>query len=129
MHPEDEEILKNTVDFISFSYYGSTCESVDPKAESGEGNLMGGVSNPYLPLSEWGWPVDAQGLRYYLNQLYDRYQKPLFIVENGLGAVDELTTGDDGALTVNDDYRIQYLDAHIREMAKAVEDGVELLST
>lgn len=127
MLPGDEEILKNTVDFISFSYYGSTCESADPKAKTGEGNIMGGVTNPCLPVSEWGWPIDAQGLRYYLNQLYDRYQKPLFIVENGLGAVDELKADEGGVLTVEDDYRIQYLDAHIREMAKAIEDGVDLL--
>lgn len=123
----DEEILKNTVDFVSFSYYGSVCESADPNAEAGEGNIMGGVQNPCLKVSEWGWPIDAQGLRYYLNQLYDRYQKPLFIVENGLGAVDTLVRDEDGNLTVIDDYRIEYLDAHIREMAKAVADGVDLL--
>lgn len=127
MEEGDAEILKNTVDFISFSYYGSACESADPKAAQGKGNIMGGVKNPYLPVSEWGWPTDAQGLRYYLNQLYDRYQKPLFIVENGLGAKDRLVRGENGELTVDDDYRIQYLDAHIREMAKAVADGVELM--
>lgn len=125
--PGDEEILKNTVDFVSFSYYSSTCESADPNARTAEGNLMGGVPNPYLKASEWGWQIDAKGLRYYLNQLYDRYQKPVFIVENGLGAVDQPVEGPDGTLTVEDDYRIEYLDAHIREMAKAVEDGVELL--
>lgn len=127
MEPGDEEILKNTVDFISFSYYGSSCESVDPNAEKVKGNLMGGVKNPYLEVSEWGWPIDAKGLRYLLNQMYDRYQKPLFIVENGLGAVDELVQGSDGEMTVNDDYRIAYLGAHIREMAKAVRDGVDLM--
>lgn len=127
MEPEDEQILKNTVDFVAFSYYSSACESADPKAEAGKGNILGGVKNPYLPVSQWGWPIDAQGLRYLLNQMYDRYQKPLFIVENGLGAEDHLVTGPDGELTVEDDYRIQYMEAHIREMAKALGDGVDLL--
>ena len=127
MEPGDEDILKNTVDFISFSYYASTCETSQPAAELAEGNLMGGVKNPYLNESEWGWAIDAVGLRYLLNQLYDRYQKPLFIVENGLGAVDELTEGSDGNLTVLDDYRIAYLKAHIREMANAIADGVDLM--
>ena len=127
MEPGDEELLKNTVDFISFSYYGSGCESADPDASTAEGNLLGGIANPYLPVSEWGWPIDAQGLRYLMNQLYDRYQKPLFIVENGLGAIDQLTEGTDGTLTVEDDYRIQYLKSHMLEMAKAVADGVELM--
>lgn len=127
MEPGDEELLKNTVDFISFSYYGSGCESADPDSSTAEGNLLGGIANPYLPVSEWGWPIDAQGLRYLMNQLYDRYQKPLFIVENGLGAIDQLTEGIDGTLTVEDDYRIQYLKSHMLEMAKAVADGVELM--
>lgn len=127
MEPGDEELLKNTVDFISFSYYGSGCESADPDASAAEGNLLGGIANPYLPVSEWGWPIDAQGLRYLMNQLYDRYQKPLFIVENGLGAIDQLTEEADGTLTVEDDYRIQYLKSHMLEMAKAVADGVELM--
>lgn len=125
--PEDKEILKNTVDFISFSYYGSAAESANPNAQYGEGNLLGGVKNPYLPVSQWGWPIDAQGLRYFLNFLYDRYQKPLFIVENGLGAIDELVNGEDGIPTVEDDYRIEYLRAHIEQMKKAIDDGVEIL--
>ena len=128
METGDEEILKNTVDFISFSYYASSCASVDPAAETIPGNLMGGVKNPYLKVSEWKWPIDAQGLRYLMNQIYDRYQKPLFIVENGLGAVDELVEGENGELTVIDDYRIDYIREHLKEMMKAVEeDGVDLL--
>lgn len=127
MEPGDEEILKNTVDFVSFSYYGSACESVDPDAESTGGNLLGSIRNPYLPVSEWGWPIDAKGLRYLMNQMYDRYQKPLFIVENGLGAADKLVRGENGEWTVEDDYRIDYLRAHIKEMANAISDGVELL--
>lgn len=82
----DREILKNTVDFISFSYYVSVCATADEaKNVRGEGNLLGGVPNPTLAASEWGWQIDPKGLRYVLNQLWDKYQKPLFIVENGLG--------------------------------------------
>ena len=74
---------------------------------------MGGVKNPYLKASEWGWQIDPQGLRYVLNRFYDRWQKPLFIVENGLGAVDELVDDGKGGKTVNDDYRIDYLQQHL----------------
>ena len=126
--PEDEEILKHTVDFISFSYYMSICASADPdQGEAGRGNLMGGVMNPYLEASEWGWQIDPKGLRYALNEMYDRYQKPLFIVENCLGAVDELVEGKDGKLTVEDDYRIAYLKEHLLQVEEAIEDGVEIM--
>lgn len=125
---EDREILKNTADFVSFSYYVSVCATADPaKNIRGEGNLLGGVPNPYLKSSEWGWQIDPKGLRYVLNTLWDRYQKPLFIVENGLGAVDQPVDDGHGGLTVNDDYRIDYLRAHIQQMEEAVEDGVQLL--
>ena len=125
---EDMEILKNTVDFISFSYYVSVCATADPeKNVRGEGNLLGGVPNPYLKASEWGWQIDPKGLRYVLNTLWDRYQKPLFIVENGLGAVDKLIQGAGGEWTVEDDYRIQYLRDHIQQMEEAIKDGVELM--
>jgi 6-phospho-beta-glucosidase len=127
MEPGDEEILKNTVDFISFSYYMSICESTDPEQKAGKGNLMGGVPNPYLKASEWGWQIDPKGLRYILNTLYDRYEKPLFIVENGLGAVDQLVVDENGNKTVNDDYRIKYLNDHLVQAAEAIEDGVELM--
>lgn len=126
--PEDAEILKNTVDFVAFSYYVSTCGSADSEINSKSmGNLLGGVPNPYLKASEWGWQIDPQGLRYVLNVFYDRYQKPLFIVENGLGAVDELTELPDGGKTVHDSYRISYLKAHLRQVWEAVEDGVEVM--
>lgn len=126
--PGDEEILKNTVDFISFSYYQSCCETADPlKQVKGEGNLIGGVQNPYLKASEWGWQIDPQGLRYIMNAYYDRYQKPLFIVENGLGAADELITDHNGNKTVEDDYRIDYLKQHLIQVAEAIQDGVELM--
>lgn len=124
---EDEEILKNTVDFVSFSYYSSRCETAGPSGKIAEANLMGGFKNPCLKESEWGWQIDPKGIRYVLNQFYDRYQIPLFIVENGLGAVDELVKGEDGELTVFDDYRIAYLKEHLKEVAKAIEDGVELM--
>ena len=124
----DEEILKHTVDFISFSYYMSICETADPaKKVVGKGNIMGGVPNPTLKASEWGWQIDPQGLRYVLNQFYDRYQLPLFIVENGLGAVDVLVEDEHGNKTVMDDYRINYLNDHLVQVREAIEDGVEVM--
>lgn len=127
MTEEDKEILKNTVDFVSFSYYSSCCATADSeKNKKAAGNLLGGVKNPTLKASEWGWQIDPQGLRYMLNTLWDRYQIPLFIVENGLGAADQLVTDENGNKTVEDDYRIAYLKEHILQMEEAIEDGVEL---
>ena len=84
--------LANTVDFVSFSYYMSVCQTADPaKQVAGEGNILGGVPNPStLTASEWGWQIDPAGLRIICNQFWDRWQKPLFVVENGLGAKDQL---------------------------------------
>ena len=127
MKPEDGEILKNTVDFVSFSYYMSVCGSADPNQKAGPGNILGGIPNPYLPASEWGWQIDPQGLRYTLNRYYDRYQKPLFVVENGLGAVDALVPDENGGWTVADDYRIDYLRKHLIQLRQAIEDGVPVL--
>jgi len=128
MEPEDEELLKNSVDFISFSYYSSNCESVNPDAgERTGGNLSRGYKNPFVKASEWGWQIDPKGLRFTLNKLYDRYELPLFIVENGLGAVDELVDVGNGNKTVIDDYRIEYLRSHLLQVAEAIEDGVELM--
>ncbi len=125
MEDGDQELLKdNTVDFISFSYYSSRCTSADPDMnKQTEGNVFATLKNPYLKASEWGgWQIDPLGLRITLNSIYDRYQKPLFIVENGLGAKDELIDN-----TVEDDYRIDYLRQHIQAMSDAIEiDGVEL---
>ncbi|SHO45273.1 glycoside hydrolase family 1 protein [Anaerocolumna xylanovorans] len=126
IHKDDEKILKEgTVDFIGFSYYStSVAVSEDEKIEV-SGNFMKGQKNPYLQVSEWEWQIDPTGLRYTLNQLYNRYQIPLMIVENGLGAED--TIEKDG--TIQDDYRIHYLREHIKEMEMAVSvDGVELLA-
>ena len=124
MEPGDEEILKEgTVDFYSFSYYMSSCATVDPDALKGAGNMFTGVPNPYLKASDWGWQIDPEGLRIYLNEVYGRYEIPLFIVENGLGANDE--RAEDGKF--HDDYRINYLRDHIKAMEQAVEDGVDLM--
>ena len=126
MAPEDEQILKDyPVDFISFSYYSSKVASCDPKVnETTSGNMMDSLKNPYLKASDWGWLIDPLGFRITLNTIYDRYQKPLFVVENGLGAYDQVE--DDG--TINDDYRIDYLREHISAMRDAVTlDGVDLL--
>ena len=122
---DDKDILsKYTVDFISFSYYSSRLTSADPEVnKETAGNVFATLRNPYLKASEWGWQIDPLGLRITMNALYDRYQKPLFIVENGLGAKDELVNG-----SVEDDYRIDYLRQHIKAMKDAVEiDGVDLL--
>ena len=123
---KDAEILKNnTVDFIGFSYYSSRCASSDPEVLKGQtaGNVFKTVRNPNLKVSEWGWQIDPLGLRITCNSLYDRYQKPLFIVENGLGAVDKVE--EDGS--INDDYRIEYLREHIKAMKEAIKDGVDLI--
>lgn len=125
----DKALLKeNTVDFISFSYYMSVAEAADhSQYEAGEGNIMGGIPNPYLEASEWGWQVDPVGLRLILNQFYDRYQLPLFIVENGLGAKDVLVDGPNGEKTVEDDYRIKYMNDHLAQVGEALLDGVDIM--
>lgn len=124
---DEELMLENTVDFISFSYYMSVVSSAHPEQyTTGKGNILGGIENPYLEASEWGWQVDPVGLRLVLNSFYDRYQLPLFIVENGLGAKDVLVDGKNGP-TVEDDYRIDYLQKHLIQVGEALQDGVELL--
>jgi 6-phospho-beta-glucosidase len=124
---QDRDDLAHTVDFVSFSYYMSVAETADPaKKTAGAGNIMGGVPNPTLPASEWGWQIDPVGLRLVLNQFWDRWQKPLFIVENGLGARDELVEVD-GVKTVLDDYRISYLNDHLVQVGEAIADGVRVM--
>ena len=124
MTQEDLAVLKaHPVDFISLSYYNSRCVRTDGEGEAGGGNVFASAKNPYLEVSEWGWPIDPLGFRITLNALWDRYQKPLFVVENGLGARDEF----DGE-KIEDDYRIDYLSAHVAAMKEAIdEDGVEVL--
>lgn len=126
---EDLEILKNTCDFLSFSYYMSKCIASNPEQyEKGKGNLTTGVKNPYLQESQWGWQIDPKGLRYLLNTYYDRYQKPLFIVENSLGAKDTLLSEEKDGYWVEDDYRIQYMNDHLAQVSNAIEDdGVEVM--
>ncbi len=124
----DKELLKeNTVDFISFSYYSSRVAKAPEEVDGAEhtaGNIFESIKNPYLEASEWGWQIDPLGLRITMNTIYDRYQKPLFIVENGLGAVD---VPDENGY-VEDDYRIDYMAAHIKSMRDAIElDGIPLL--
>ena len=93
----DREVLKETVDFISLSYYMSACATAhSEKMRRGEGNILGGVPNPMLKSSEWGWQIDPKGLRYVLEIYWERYQKPLFVVENGLGAKDYPIHKEDG---------------------------------
>lgn len=126
MMPDDVRILReNTVDFISFSYYNSRCiASPENQQTEAGGNLFKSARNPYLEFSQWGWPIDPLGLRITLNEVYDRYQKPMFIVENGLGAAD--VPDENGH--VDDGYRIDYLREHIRAMKLAIEeDGVNLM--
>lgn len=118
----DLQILsQNTADFIALSYYTSRCISHDKQHETSS-NLMTSVKNPYIASSDWGWQIDPLGLRITLNTLYDRYQKPLFIVENGLGAKDQLVDGQ-----IHDPYRIDYLSKHIQMVNEAIEDGVEIM--
>lgn len=121
----DEKLLKDGIaDYLAFSYYNSgVCSSDKSKKKTG-GNQIGGLFNPYLEETEWGWPIDPVGLRITLNKLYDRYQIPLMIVENGIGASDTLE--EEG--NINDEYRIDYLRKHIIEMEKAINiDGVNLI--
>ncbi|PWC22284.1 6-phospho-beta-glucosidase [Brenneria roseae subsp. roseae] len=121
---DDSAALKETVDFISFSYYMSGCVTADKELnQKTRGNILNMVPNPHLESSEWGWQIDPEGLRILLNVLSDRYQKPLFIVENGLGAKDRVES--DGS--INDDYRIQYLNDHLVQVGEALKDGVEVL--
>ncbi|MBA8815087.1 6-phospho-beta-glucosidase [Microbacterium halimionae] len=124
---EDREILKNTVDFVSFSYYMSVAETASRgNQQTTAGNLIPGVENPTLKTSDWGWAIDPVGLRIVLNQFWERWQKPLFIVENGIGAKDQLVEVD-GKKTVIDDYRIAYLNDHLVQVGEALQDGVNLL--
>lgn len=116
-----QELAQGTVDYIGFSYYMTNVVDVDTKQTD---KWVSDVKNPYVKVTDWNWTIDPEGLRFALNLLYERYEKPLFIVENGLGMTDERE--EDG--TCHDNYRIAYLRAHIEQMKKAVEvDGVDLM--
>ncbi len=123
--PEDYELLKNySADFLSFSCYGSSTYTTHKDLEAGDGNFVMGVKNPYLEANAWGWVTDPACLRIALNTLYDRYRKPLWIVENGIGWNDVMN--EDG--TVHDDYRINYLRQNISSMRDAINiDGIPLM--
>lgn len=124
MEPGDKEILKNnTINFTAFSYYFSQVSTTDQGWEKTSGNLIMANKNPYLESSEWGWQKDPIGLRITLNQVYDRYQLPIFIAENGLGAMDVLQMDK----RIHDPYRIDYLKAHVKQMKEAIMDGVNLI--
>jgi 6-phospho-beta-glucosidase len=121
---DDETLQNGTVDYLAFSYYMTYCAGNDSSAEKVKGNLLTGIKNPYLRDSEFGWQIDPIGFRYTLNEFYDRYQVPLMIVENGLGAYDTLTENH----KVHDDYRIEYLRRHIQSLKEAINiDGVDVI--
>lgn len=123
MEPGDKNILKRgTCDYLGFSYYRSSLHEAGMKILGNTGGLLG-KKNPYLKESKWGWPIDPLGLRYVCNELTDRYHKPLFIVENGLGTSDEIA--DDGK--IHDDERMEYLKEHVIMMKEAIEDGANIL--
>lgn len=125
---QDREDLKYTVDFISLSYYASDCASADTSGQKTTGgNIAAAVENPYLTVSDWGYQIDPKGLRILLNQLYDRYQLPLFIVENGMGFQDQLTEREDETYTVKDPYRTAFFKEHLLQVNEALKDGVALL--
>lgn len=124
IEPGDDELLKHTVDFVSFSYYASRCASAEMNEQnSSAANIVKSLKNPHIQASEWGWGIDPLGLRITMNMMYDRYQKPLFLVENGLGAKDEINPQGE----IEDDYRISYLREHIKAMGDAIEDGIPVM--
>ena len=118
-----DDIREGTVDFYTFSYSMSTIVGTHDDVEMAQGNMTFGGKNPYLESTDWGWQIDPDGLRFALNEIYDRYQIPLMVVENGMGAKYDVTS--DG--NIHDDYRIAYLKKHVAAMAEAVDDGVDLI--
>ena len=123
VQPEDEQILlEGHCDFYTFSYYMTNCITRQTDVAQVSGNIMGGAKNPYLKATEWNWQIDPVGLRYTLNHIYDRYNVPIMITENGLGAKDILEDG-----KIHDDYRIEYYREHIKQMKLAIDDGVDLI--
>lgn len=120
----DAEDLKNTADFLSFSYYYTVMTNKEVYEKGKEENHKRSAKNTYLKENDWGWSSDPIGLRYTLNALYERYQKPMMIVENGSGAFDELTEDN----KIHDPYRVAYYKAHIEQMKEAIHDGVDLIA-
>ena len=116
-----EDLKEGTIDFYTFSYYMSSVVGTHDVKQAAGNMTFGGV-NPYLKSTDWGWQIDPDGLRFALNEIYDRYQIPLMVVENGMGALDKVE--EDGS--IHDTYRIEYLKSHVRAMREAVDDGVDL---
>ena len=126
MNVSDEDkadLAAGKVDFMAFSYYNSSCITTHEVDATAKGNMIGGIKNPYLDASEWGWQIDPVGFKRALHELYDRYQLPLLVIENGLGAQDTLEA--DGS--IHDPYRVDYMKRHIAAMKEAVEEGVDLM--
>ncbi|MEK4455386.1 MULTISPECIES: glycoside hydrolase family 1 protein [Paenibacillus] len=123
MEPGDEQLLReHTADYLGFSYYRSTTHKAGMPILGNTGGIMG-LDNPYLEKTPWGWPIDPKGFRYVCNEMYDRYQKPLFVVENGYGSHDEIL--EDGS--IHDPERVDYLNKHLIQLHEAIEDGCEVL--
>lgn len=123
----DYELLKNTVDFISFSYYSSKVVAFDESQyQMANGNIMRGLNNPYVAYSDYNYPIDPSGLRFILNYLYDHFHKPLFVAENGIGAMEQPVVGENGVMSVADDYRIDFHHGHLLAVHQAIEDGVDV---
>lgn len=119
-----QDLKEGCVDIYTFSYYMSSLVTTHDVKKDAGGNFAMGAKNEYLQYSEWGWAFDPKGLRYYLEMIYDRYERPLMVVENGLGSIDTLEEDH----TVHDSYRIDYLREHIKEMEIAIEHGVDLIA-
>lgn len=121
----DKELLRNnTCDVVTFSYYDSCICTADENKNQTAGNLVVTTKNPYLKATEWGWQIDPMGLRTTLHKIYDRYNKPVMISENGLGAKDVLTSDH----KVHDQYRIDYFKAHFDQIIKAKEENVDVIA-
>ncbi|AIQ46140.1 6-phospho-beta-glucosidase [Paenibacillus sp. FSL R7-0273] len=124
---EDRELLKHTVDFISLSYYNSRTVAKDESSyQQASGNISRGLVNPYVTYSEWNYPIDPLGLRYILKYYYDKFELPLFVAENGLGAIDAPKRDSQGNLVIEDPYRIEFFNNHLVEVERAIEDGVQV---
>ena len=122
MEEEDLEIIKNyPSEYLAFSYYRTSIHEAGVPSFFDTGGEYS-KQNPYLKVSDWGWQIDPMGFRYTLNELWDRYQVPIFPVENGLGANDELVNG-----TVEDDYRVEYLKDHLKALKEAIKDGCNIM--
>ncbi|MEW4353899.1 family 1 glycosylhydrolase [Streptococcus pneumoniae] len=121
---DKQDLLDGTIDMYTFSYYMSSIVTTHQVEDKVSGNFSMGAKNPYLTYSDWGWAHDPMGLQYYLEKMYDRYEIPMMVVENGLGAFD--TVEEDGA--IHDTYRIDYHREHIKAMAEAIANGVDLIA-